>query len=71
MNIPSQHEGGNLVLQPPGEQEIVWKTSGFTANEWIAFSTTVPHEMLPMTSGTKRVAQLNIYTVDDVDTSPQ
>ena len=64
INLPVRHEGGQLVVRAPtGENRSAGiERDEYTTNwghgtnlEWIAFFSDCEHEVLPVTSGNRRV----------------
>lgn len=64
--LPSIHQGGDLVLRPQGGKEVTWKTENFIerGKNWIAFYTSILHEVKMVSGGTRAVMQFDIY-IDD------
>lgn len=59
--MQTAHTGGELVLRPPGsKEETEWKTNDQEPT-WIAFYTSIPHEVKVVTGGTRVVAQFDVY----------
>lgn len=57
INIPVEHEGGNLVVHPKVSHGDPYTTNWGTTTSfgWIAFFSDCAHEVLPVTSGNRRV----------------
>lgn len=65
INLPVEHEGGNLVIYPnEGRAEpYVTNWGSISSFGWVAFFSDCPHEVLHVTSGNRRVSYTSVAPV--------